>query len=141
MKRQIVRMFPVVLAAAAITLAGASVARADQTLATHVKVPFAFLVNGVRLPAGDYIVKTISDDGEVLAIISADERHIAFTPTIPLNETDNALPNAPQLVFEKFGGTHFLSRVIPADGNDREIVLTPAIMEHEIMKDRGRAAN
>jgi len=139
MKRQMVRMFSVVLAAAAITLAGASTARADRTLATKVTVPFTFMVNSVRLPAGDYVVTAISDDGGVLEIVSADGRHRAVTETI--SWTQEAQPNAPELVFEEFGGTRFLSRVIPADGNDREIVLTPALMEHEIMKNRDRAAN
>jgi hypothetical protein len=139
MKRRIIRMFPVVLAAAAITLAGASVARADQTLETKAKVPFEFMVNGVRLPAGEYSVKAISDDGQVLEIVSADGRHRAITETITW--TEDAQPNGPQLVFEQFGGIHFLSRVLPAGGNDREIVLTPALMEHEIMKNRDHAAN
>jgi len=138
MKKQIVRMFSIVLGAAAITFAGASVARADQMLAT-VKVPFAFMVNGVQLPAGDYTVKAISDDGEVLEILSADGHHRAITPTI--SWTEDAQPNGAELVFEQFGGTRFLARVIPANGNDREIVLTPLIMEHEIMKSRERAAN
>jgi hypothetical protein len=139
MKRQIVKMIPVVLAAAAIALAGASVARADQTLETKAKVPFEFMVNGVRLPAGEYSVKAISDDGEVLEIVSTDGRHRAITETITW--TEDTEPNAPQLVFEQFGGTHFLSRVLPAGGTDREIVLTPELMEHEIMESRGRAAN
>jgi hypothetical protein len=138
MRRRIVSMVPIVVAAAAIVLVGSSVARADETLA-DVKVPFAFMVNGVQLPAGDYIVRQISEDGQVLQIVSADGRHAAFAATIPWNEL--AQPNAPELVFEKFGSTHFLSRIIPADGNDREIVLTPALMEREIMKSRQHAAN
>jgi len=139
MRRRIVSMVPIVVAAAAIALVGPAVARADETLATDVKEPFAFMVNGIQLPAGDYIVREISEGGQVLEIVSANGRHVAFTPTIPLNEL--AQPNAPELVFEEFGGTHFLSRVIPTDGNDREIVLTPALMEREIMKSRQHAAN
>jgi hypothetical protein len=139
MKRQIVRMSAVVLATAAIALGSASAARADETLATSLKVPFAFFVNNVRLPAGDYIVKDVSAGGQVVEIMSADGRHVAFTPTIPLNELKP--PNTPEVVFEKFGGAYFLSRIVPAGGNDREIVLTPALMEHEIIRSGEHAAN
>jgi len=56
MQKQIVRMSALVVAVAAFVLDGAAVARADETVA-KVKVPFAFFVNDVRLPAGDYIVR------------------------------------------------------------------------------------
>ena len=36
-------------------------------------------------------------------------------------------------MFEQFAGQHFLSRVEPGDGDGREILLTPAIMEHELV--------
>ena len=44
------------VAVAAILVVGASRARADETVATNLKVPFAFMVGDVRLPAGDYTV-------------------------------------------------------------------------------------
>jgi hypothetical protein len=132
-------MSAVVLASAAIALGAASVARADETLATKVKVPFSFMVNDVRLPAGDYVVNEISGGAAVVEIASADRRHIAFATTIPSNQP--APPNSPQLVFEKFGGAYFLSRIVPIGGNDREIVLTPALMAREIMRSGEPAAN
>jgi hypothetical protein len=138
MKKQIVRMSAVLVAIGAIALGGASAARADETL-TKVKVPFAFFVNDVRLPAGDYIVREVSAGGQVLEIVSKDGRHVVFTPTIPFNETSQS--NTAELVFEKFDGAYFLSRIDPADGNDREIVLTPARMEHEIIRIGEHAAN
>ncbi|HEY7172994.1 MAG TPA: hypothetical protein VH417_19210 [Vicinamibacterales bacterium] len=136
MRKQIVKMS--VMAVAAIALGGAAAAHADETLA-NVKVPFAFFVNDVRLPAGDYIVRQASEGGQVLEIVSKDGRHVVFTPTIPFTELTQS--NNAQLVFEKFGDAYFLSRVAPADGNDREIVLTPASMEHEIIKSGEHAAN
>jgi hypothetical protein len=138
MQNPIVRMSALVVAIAALTLGGAAVARADETVA-KVKVPFAFFVNDVRLPAGDYIVRAASEDGQVVEIVSSDGRHVAFSPTIPWNEDKQ--PTQPELVFEKFGGGYFLSRIVPVDGNDREIVLTPARMEHEIIELGGHAAN
>jgi hypothetical protein len=39
----------------------------------------------------------------------------------------------PELVFHKFENQYFLSRLVPGDGNEREIVLTPAKMKEEIV--------
>ena len=36
--------------------------------------------------------------------------------------------------FEKLGKEHFLSRVDLHDGTARELVLSPSIMEHELVK-------
>jgi len=38
------------------------------------------------------------------------------------------------LLFEKCGQDYFLARVIPQNGDEREIVLTPAIMERELRR-------
>jgi hypothetical protein len=138
MRRQIVKLSAVAAATAAIGLGADSAARADETVATAVKVPFTFIVNDVRLPAGDYSVREVSAGGQVLEIVSADGRHVAFTMTIPSGESQ---PNSPQLVFEKFGDAYFLSRIAPGDGNDREIVLTPALMERESIGNGEHAAN
>ena len=74
----------------------------------------------------------------ILEIVSADGRHLALTPTIPSGPDQGS--HQTELVFEKVGHEYFLSRVEPSGGNDREIVLTPSIMEREIVK-AGRAAN
>jgi hypothetical protein len=118
------------LAVAAILLAGASRARADETVATNLKVPFSFMVGDVRLPAGDYTVREASIGEDVLEIVSADGQHAALASTIPATpETGDKT----QLVFRKFGHDYFLSRVAH-EGDEREIILTPHIMEREIAK-------
>jgi isoleucyl-tRNA synthetase len=40
----------------------------------------------------------------------------------------------PELVFERFDNQYFLARVVPGDDSEREIPLTPARMEHEIVR-------
>ena len=116
------------LAVAAILVAGASRARADETVATNLKVPFAFMVGDVRLPAGDYTVREASMGEDVLEIVSVDGQHSALASTIPATP-DNA--DKTQLVFRKFGHDYFLAR-IARQGDEREIILTPHIMEREI---------
>jgi hypothetical protein len=117
------------VAVAAILVAGASRARAaDETVATDLKVPFSFVVGDVRLPAGDYTVREASMEEDVLEIVSADGQHAALASTIPATPDLN---DKTQLVFRKFGHDYFLSR-IAHEGDEREIILTPHIMEREI---------
>jgi hypothetical protein len=117
---------------AAVAMAGASARAASAADLIDAKVPFAFVVNGVRLPAGSYVVRQMDDGSGVLAIISTDGRRFVFTNTIPA-EADRPASDA-ELVFQKFEGQLFLSRIVPASGTEREIILTPSIMETELAK-------
>ena len=119
------------LAVAAILVVGASTARADEVVLTSLKVPFSFMVGDVRLPAGDYSVREASIGKDVLEIVSADGRHLALTSTIP-GTPDQA--DKTQLVFQKFGNDYFLSRIELPAGTEREVILTPHIMEREAAK-------
>jgi hypothetical protein len=118
------------IALAAVFMIGgvAATARADESVV--VKVPFAFIVGDRQLPAGEYVVKEMTDDGSVVLISSDDGRQNMVTLTIP-SEARGATPRA-SLVFEKFENHYFLSGLVPQEGNEREIVLTPARMEHEL---------
>jgi len=122
----------VALATAAIAIGGATMARADETIVTSLKVPFAFIVGDVRLPAGEYAVRAVSESADMLEIVSADGRHVALTLTVPY--VPDQTWHDGELVFQKFGDEYFLSRVEPANGNDREIILTPAVVEREVVK-------
>ena len=93
-------------------------------------VPFAFIVGSVRMPPGDYVIRESTDAPDLLSIESKDGRQTAFILAIPLASDQRA--ETSELVFEKFAGEHFLSRVKPSDGDWREILLTPAIMEREL---------
>jgi hypothetical protein len=120
----------IVIAVIAIAGASARVASADELV--DAKVPFAFVVNGVRMPAGSYVVRQMEVGSGVLAIVSADGRQFVFTSTIPA-DADRSTSD-PKLVFQKFEGQFFLSRIVPASGTEREIILTPSIMETELAK-------
>ena len=60
MKKLTLKTAGVVLATATLAVVGASAASADEVVMTNVKVPFAFIVGDVRLPAGDYTVRQAS---------------------------------------------------------------------------------
>jgi hypothetical protein len=114
------------VAAAMIGIVTASPARADERI--NATVPFDFIVGDSRLPAGDYVITEISMPG-IVSIVSADAQHSAFVLTIP--SSDDAAPQ-PELVFERFGGQHFLARITGGGVDGREVLLTPAIMEREL---------
>jgi hypothetical protein len=113
-------------------ISSASVVRADERVVAH--VPFAFIVGESRMPAGDYIVKEMDGDPSVISITSADGHRSTFMLTMA--SSSNETPAQPRLVFEKFDDQYFLARVTREDGNEREIVLTPAIMEREVVATR-----
>jgi len=118
-----------VLTLALMGIAGASTARADQMLVT--RVPFDFIVGDTRLPAGDYIVTEMPQDGMV-SIASKDRERTAFVLTVRAVFDREA--STPELVFERFGGQHFLSQIIGERNEGREILLTPEIMERELQR-------
>jgi len=132
MSRQSVNVSGVFFAIVLVVVFSASVVRADERVVAH--VPFAFIVGDSRLPAGDYIVKDVEGDPGVMSITSADGRQSTFT--LAMASSSDQMPVRPGLVFEKFDDQYFLARVIGADGDEREIVLTPAIMEREVATSR-----
>jgi len=115
------------LGAAAIVIATASPARADQKVVA--KVPFDFIVGASRLPAGNYVVTEL-DDPAVVSIASTDGRYFTFVLTIAASP-DEAAPS-PELVFDRFGEQHFLAKIVVDASEGREIPLTPATMEREV---------
>lgn len=102
----------------------------DEIIETSLKVPFSFIVGDVRLPAGDYTVREVSTGEDVLEIVSVDGHHVALASTIP---GASGPEDQTQLVFQKFGSDYFLAR-ITHDGNERDVVLTPHIIERQIDK-------
>ena len=107
--------------------------------ARAVKVTFAFIVGDVQLPAGDYVVKTLTDGSGTIEITSADGRRWAFALTIP-SSSEKTTTDA-ELVFEKYNNHYFLSRFAPEEGGIRELILTPSVMQHEIVHTEERPAN
>jgi hypothetical protein len=126
MKKQPTRMW-MVLTMALMAIAGASPAHADQMLVTT--VPFDFIVGDARLPAGDYIVTEMPQSG-LVSIASRDSEHTALVLTVRAVFDRSA--SSPELVFERFGGQHFLTQIIGEHNEGREILLTPEIMEREL---------
>ena len=84
-----------------------------------------------RLPAGDYVIRAASDGLDVWAITSEDGHHSALVTTIA---APSSRVQAPELVFDRFANQYFLSRIVVEGSDLLEIPLTPARMEHEVVK-------
>jgi hypothetical protein len=89
--------------------ASPALAMADRTLVVH--VPFAFSVDNVTLPAGDYTVHQVlhSDDPQLVEIQSTNGRYAALAVTV----NREPLPRGAQsdLLFDKYGHKEFLHEV------------------------------
>lgn len=96
-------------------------------------IPFDFIAGDTRLPAGDYTIREASDGPTVLLIEGSNGVSASLVATIAAISTDGNA-TSPDVQFETFGKEHFLSRIDMHDGMAREIVLTPSIMENELVK-------
>lgn len=125
MKERLTMKVWMAMALTVIGVATASPARADERLSAN--VPFDFIVGHLRFPAGNYVITETSTSG-VLAIESANSKHHVFVLT---NPDSGKAPAQPELVFKRFEGQNFLSRITDGYAIEREIPLTAAIMSRE----------
>ena len=85
----------------------------SQRLMT-VKIPFAFGVEGHALPAGEYLVLTVTPERSI-RIASADGKHSAIVNTLP-NYASAPSANS-RLVFHRYGDDYYLVQVWTAGQN------------------------
>jgi hypothetical protein len=112
--------------AAGLIFVSSSAALADEDLVVH--VPFAFMVDGHQLPAGNYRV-TNDEMLPVVSVRNADGHHFAFVLTNALSPKDAG--SQPELVFERVNGTNYLSRVVGVENEGREVPLPAKILKQE----------
>ena len=79
----------------------------SQRLMT-VNIPFAFSIEGHALPAGEYLVLTVTPERSI-RISSTDGKHSAVVNALP-NYASAPSENS-RLVFHKYGDEYFLAQV------------------------------
>jgi hypothetical protein len=91
-------------------LAVASViVQAQERPILNATVPFAFTVENTTLPAGSYIVSTLSPYSMVIKLRSADGRKNLMILAIPSRSLEKS--KTVKLVFHRFGNEYFLAQV------------------------------
>ena len=108
MKRQLVSslsMFVIITGVFAMAVVSAN----GQSIRLTAQVPFDFMVGDKALPAGEYSVNSIIQDGSALRIRNAE----ATDSAMRLTNSIVAKPNNSQsrLVFHRYGQTYFLAEV------------------------------
>ena len=74
------------------------------------RIPFDFSIRGKILPAGDYEIKRINDEPDVLVISSIDDRHEkAIFHTEPVEA--RKIPSKGEVEFHRYGDSYFLSEI------------------------------
>jgi len=124
------RVLAIAASAAVMLAAGSTMARAS-TLEAH--VPFSFIVNGTRLPAGTYELRPLSN---LQRIVWEVQNHRGTRAVFVLTSAFQ-MPRAsasPQLDFAVMGGQHFLSQIVSDYyGQGRDTDLTPRTMERQLV--------
>jgi len=108
----------------ALLAAGATTARA-QDRRVIADVPFDFAVQGLPMPAGDYVITDRSEG--ILSIESKDGRYFAFV----LSTASDAKTLRPELVFDRVEGRYYFAGFVLPDGTGREVPVVPTSIERE----------
>ena len=115
------------IGAVVILIAAASPARAEERLIAN--VPFDFIVGGLRLPAGHYIV-TEGDDPALVSIANTNGHNFTFALTVAGGRNESM--DQPELVFKQHNGERFLSQIVTTETEEREIPLKDSTMAEKV---------
>lgn len=122
------RLTFLVLAFACLTL-GTALAEGPRRLMT-VDVPFNFLIGTSAFAAGQYNIYG-SDGHHLMWIQDSDGKWLLVTGTIP--SSNNKFAEKPALVFNRYGDTYFLSKVVTA-GESIASYLVKSKREREVAR-------
>jgi len=108
MPQQILRSLTMLTLVVGLTLVTAVVsANAQSARVSTARIPFEFNVGDKALPAGQYLVKTITESGEAVMISNDNGGSVRLTHSIRSSKT----PARGKLVFHRYGDTYYLSEV------------------------------
>jgi len=92
-----------------LSIIGLAPAARAASLQITANIPFDFVVNNQKLPAGEYDLKSLSQGAILLQ--NEDRRQAAITLVHSAESSVN--PEGAKLVFNKYGDQYFLSQVWP----------------------------
>lgn len=102
-------IYSVFAALALICLFAVSSAKAQSTnrLVLKADIPFEFTVGKVRLPAGEYTVRSVSDSSDILQLRSADGHAGAL---VQMNSVYGKTDEGAKLIFSRYGSHYFFAQ-------------------------------
>jgi hypothetical protein len=115
----------------ALALLGTTAASA-QTVNVKTTVPFSFIVNRATLPAGEYSVSSVDDQGTAIAIRNLKSK----TTNLVLSNAcvSGKSANKTKLIFHHYADRYFLSQIW-MEGNDLGREIPPGAREREMARD------
>jgi len=108
MKKQILKIVITLCVISALSIVGF----AGLTETLQAKIPFDFMVNGKKLSAGTYTVRSTGVN-RLLSISNWKMKQGAFATAFELQVSAD---NKPQLIFRRYGNKYFLAKVIGPTG-------------------------
>ena len=109
MKRRILTGATMVMLVAAVALMAALVSAHAQSSQIVADIPFDFTVGSKSLKAGEYTVRSLSSNNDVLLITGQETKDVAIRLTQSVEA--RKAPEKATLVFHRYGQRYFLSEV------------------------------
>jgi hypothetical protein len=109
MKREMIRSLTMLALIVAVTFVTAVAPANGQSRAVVANVPFEFSVGDKALPAGEYTVRAVTEDGNALAIQNKNAAKSAIRLSNSIQATQAS--EKTKLVFHRYGPRYFLAEV------------------------------
>lgn len=116
-------------------------AASAQTIKLKATVPFSFIVNRATMPAGEYAVESVDDQGRVLLIGDLNSKAKRLVVSNSCDSVAKATDT--KLIFHRYGNRYFLSQVwvrgnslgheIPASAREKEVARDFSMQEVVLM--------
>jgi hypothetical protein len=105
------RVFSAALTCGLLAAVAAATAFAQMPgMAMRTRIPFDFTIRDKTLPAGEYEIRRVNDEPDVLVISGLDNRHErAIFNTEPVEA--RKIPGRGEVEFHRYGDSYFLSEI------------------------------
>src|SRR5258708_3010692 len=133
MRKQLLKGLTMLMAVMTTALLTAAVTANGQSQKSKANVPFEFVVGDKTLPAGEYAVAAVTNNGETLRI----RKTTASDSAIRLTIAAEGKSEQAKLVFHRYGERYFLAEVWTSEGGRS---LGQSKQERAIQKELSRIA-
>ena len=86
-----------------------------DTVTMKVNIPFSFNVGKATMPAGEYSVRGLGPEGNVISIRNSDKAEYSLTLALACQSLKT--PEQSKLVFHRYGDRYFLAQIWTAGKN------------------------